>query len=187
MPSYRTVTLLAALLFSGPSAALPQASPAARPATAGDVAFVQGMIQHHGQALEMTTLISERTQRADLKNLGERITVSQRDEIAMMSQWLKVRGESTTSHMQHEGHVMPGMLSPAQMDSLRSARGTTFDQLFLRLMIQHHEGALTMVKELLATPRAAQEPQLFSFVSDVDTDQRAEIARMKALLDTIRR
>lgn len=186
MPSYRAVTLLVALVLAAPAATGAQVSPAARPPTAADVGFVQGMIQHHSQALEMTALISERTQRADLRNLGERITVSQRDEIAMMSQWLKVRGEQTTPRMQHDGHVMPGMLTAAQMDSLRASRGTAFDRLFLKLMIQHHEGALTMVKDLLATPRAAQEPQLFSFVSDVDTDQRAEIARMQALLDTIR-
>jgi uncharacterized protein (DUF305 family) len=156
--------------------------------TWADVAFVQGMIQHHGQALEMTALISGRTQRQDLASLGERITVSQRDEIAMMSQWLKARGEPVTATpSEHAEHAMPGMLSRAQMDSLRASRGSSFDRLFLRLMIQHHEGALVMVKTLLSVPRAAQEPQLFTFVSDVDTDQRAEIARMQALLDTIRR
>lgn len=184
MPFCRAVTVLAAMVLSAPGHAHAQAAPKHTPA---DVQFVQGMIGHHGQALDMTALISGRSKRSDLASLGERITVSQRDEIAMMSNWLRLRGEATTSPMRHEGHIMPGMLNVPQMDSLRAARGDAFDRLFLRYMIQHHEGALAMVKALLATPRAAQEPQLFTFVSDVDTDQRAEIARMQALLDTIRR
>lgn len=196
MSSARILTLLALALPAVSGAQVPPAAPPAaasakapdgtrRNHTAADIAFVQGMIGHHGQALEMTALIPGRAQRPELAMLGERITVSQRDEIAMMTEWLRVRGESPMAGMHHGEHLMPGMLTPPQMDSLRAARGTAFDRLFLRLMIQHHEGALVMVKDLLATPRAAQEPQLFGFVSDVDTDQRAEIRRMQALLDTI--
>jgi uncharacterized protein (DUF305 family) len=80
---------------------------------------------------------------------------------------------------------MPGMLSPAQMDTLSRARGASFDRLFLQYMIQHHEGALVMVAQLLATANAARDPMLFQFASDVDTDQRAEIRRMRALLTTL--
>ena len=151
-----------------------------------DVAFVQGMIGHHAQALEMTALLPGRSTRADMSLLGERITVSQRDEIAMMTDWLRVRGETVppvaATGESHGHHHMPGMLSVAQMDSLRSSKGPPFDQLFLRYMIQHHEGALVMVRELLASPGGAHEPQLYGFASDVDAEQRAEIDRMKRLI-----
>ena len=158
-----------------------------------DVAFVSGMIGHHAQALEMTALIVSRSTRPALRLLGERITVSQRDEIAMMSEWLRVRGEpvpeitATTSHGGHGAHrhAMPGMLSAEQMDTLRAARGARFDQFFLRYMIQHHEGALVMVRDLLAVDGAAREPQLYSFATDVDADQRAEIRRMQSFLESL--
>ncbi len=206
--------LLAALLFPKTpvmaQGAAPSA-PATRPApTAADIAFMQGMIGHHSQALEMVALMGARTRRAPLLELGERISVSQRDEIATMRRWLQDHGASVPdgpmnhaamdhAAMDHSAmaqpgtpqppmaHTMPGMLSPAQMDSLTAATGDRFDQLFLRYMIQHHDGALTMVRQLLGTPGAAQEPQLYSFVADVDTDQRAEIRRMQALLTTLRR
>ena len=168
-------------------------------AHAADVAFMQGMIGHHAQALEMSALVAERSTSTQLPLLAERITVSQRDEIAIMRRWLLERGHTApdtvgTPHDMHTthstthnaAHVMPGMLTPAQMDSLKAARGATFDRLFLQYMIQHHEGALTMVAELLASPAAAREPMIFQFASDVDTDQRAEIRRMRALLSTLR-
>jgi uncharacterized protein (DUF305 family) len=175
------LALGAAVLLAGAVPLGAQPAPARKP-TAADIAFMQGMIGHHAQALDMAALIPSHTRTPTLALLGERITVSQRDEIAMMSEWLRVRGEAVPMAMAHEGHRMPGMLSPAQMDSLRGASGAAFDRLFLRSMIQHHEGALLMVKQLLATQGAAQEPQLFGFASDVDTDQRAEIRRMQALL-----
>lgn len=168
------------------------AIPATANYTAADVAFMQGMIGHHSQALTMAALVADRSTRSEIVLLAERISVSQRDEIAIMQGWLAMRNQAVPTsdgmHAEHVGHgmpAMPGMLSPAQMDSLSATRGADFDRLFLRLMIQHHEGALTMVADLLKTTNAAREPMVFQFVSDVDTDQRAEIRRMQALLATI--
>ena len=153
--------------------------------TEADVRFMQGMIGHHAQALEMTALLSSRTTRADLRALARRIEVSQADEIAMMTTWLTRRGapvpDMHADHA-HEAARMPGMLSAAEMQRLRDARGAAFDRLFLESMIQHHEGALTMVRELFAAPQAGQEPEMFAFVSDVEADQGMEIGRMRALL-----
>lgn len=154
--------------------------------TPADVRFMQGMLGHHAQALEMTALVADRSRNDGLKQLAERIDVSQRDEMAMMRQWLGRRGEPLPDpHAHHAGHLMPGMLTAEQMAALAAARGPAFDRLFLEGMIQHHQGALVMVRELIATPRAAQEPDLFDFVSDVEADQAMEIARMRALLQTI--
>ena len=170
----------------------------AQQAQAADVHFMQGMIGHHAQAIVMAGLAAGRTQRDDMKMLAERIDVAQRDEIATMSQWLAAHGQTVPKPDAHAmaGHdmpdmpgmahdsmpMMPGMATPAQMDSLRAARGAAFDRLFLTYMIRHHEGALTMVAQLFASKGAAQEPAVFQLASDVDTDQRAEIARMRALL-----
>ncbi len=163
---------------------------AARPATAlkhtaADTAFMQGMIGHHAQALEMVALLKTRTETQDMKMLGLRIEVSQNDEIKLMQTWLRDHGESAPDehamHMQHDAKLMPGMLSPEQMAQLAAAKGTEFDRLFLEFMIQHHEGALTMVKELLASPGAAQESNMFAFASDVEADQSAEITRMRRM------
>lgn len=182
---------LAALVGASPVIAQPAASGPV--VTAADVTFMQEMIGHHAQAVEMTALIRTRTRRRDLLTLGERITVSQRDEIAMMRQWLQTRGAPAPAAAAHDmsghtmpaGHtmpMMPGMLTPEQMAALRRARGATFDRLFLEGMIQHHGGALTMVEQLLAVPGAAQESEINRFVTDVDTDQRAEITRMRRML-----
>lgn len=176
-----------------------QAAVAAGPAvTVADIRFMQEMIGHHQQAVEMTALVRARTRRADLRVLSERIAVSQADEIAMMRQWLSTRGAVVPQPAAHDmsghpaGHVMgdtaaahvmmPGMLTAAQMAALRAARGARFDRLFLEGMIQHHGGALTMVQALMATPGAAQESSLNRFVTDVATDQRAEITRMRRML-----
>ncbi|HEY0995234.1 MAG TPA: DUF305 domain-containing protein [Gemmatimonadaceae bacterium] len=185
----RLATLL--LLLSGMRALAAQ-----HPA---DVRFMQGMIGHHAQALEMTALLPARTARPELRMLAERIDVSQRDEIAMMRAWLERHhqpvpdsgahaGHAMAHGMKHDAatpmpHAMPGMLNAAEFDTLRAARGPAFDRHFLRYMIRHHEGALTMVKELLAQPGAGQDSEVYRFASDVDTDQRAEIARMHALLE----
>ncbi|MFN2567745.1 MAG: DUF305 domain-containing protein [Gemmatimonadaceae bacterium] len=158
--------------------------------TAADTRFVQDMIAHHGQALAMTALVPARTTRTEMRLLAERIDVSQRDEIALMRQWLEQRGEQvpsvTSGHEHHAaaGHQMPshGMLTAAEMTQLANATGTGFERLFLQLMIRHHEGALRMVAELFGTPGAAQEPETYRLATDVDADQRAEIARMRALL-----
>jgi uncharacterized protein (DUF305 family) len=152
--------------------------------TAADVAFMQGMIGHHAQALEMTALLPDRTTRADLRALARRIEASQADEMAMMKEWLAKRGEAAPGAHAHHGHgpLMPGMLTPDEMQRLRAAEGTDFERLFLEGMIRHHEGALTMVRELFEVPGAGQEPELFAFASDVEADQAMEIRRMRALL-----
>ena len=153
--------------------------------TPADVRFMQGMIGHHAQALEMTELLATRTASDDMRKLAHRIELSQADEIKMMKRWLEARGQTVPSEHAHHMHgatLMPGMLTPEEMSHLADAKGPEFDRLFLEYMIKHHEGALTMVKELFATPGAAQESEMFAFASDVDADQRMEIDRMGAML-----
>ena len=153
-------------------------------ATPADVKFMQGMIGHHAQAIEMTDLIAARTSREQMKLLGQRIAVSQADEMNMMRTWLKARGQEVPAEHAHHmpGGMMPGMLTPEQMAELTAATGEAFDKLFLRYMIQHHEGALAMVDDLFKTPGAGQEGDINAFAADVDSDQRMEIDRMRALL-----
>ncbi|HEX7138597.1 MAG TPA: DUF305 domain-containing protein [Vicinamibacterales bacterium] len=157
--------------------------------TGADIKFMQGMIGHHAQAIEMTSLIATHTSSEDMKKLGGRIQISQDDEIHMMQTWLSVRGQQVPDrnamHM-HGATLMPGMLSPDEMKQLADAKGVGFDKLFLEGMIKHHGGALTMVQELFATPGAGQDSEIFAFASDVDADQRMEIERMSALLERIK-
>jgi uncharacterized protein (DUF305 family) len=158
---------------------------AAMRATAADIAFMQGMIGHHRQAIEMVELLKTRSQRADMKLLGKRIEVSQNDEIKMMSRWLEDRGAAVPGeHAMHVpgAHMMPGMLTVEQMTALAAASGPAFDTLFLEGMIQHHEGALSMVDDLFKSPGAGQEAHIFDFASHVDADQRMEIHRMRGML-----
>ena len=152
--------------------------------TPADVKFMQGMIGHHAQAVEMVALIADRTASEDLKRLGLRIQVSQEDEMNMMRKWLEVRGEKVPGpHAHHEpGGFMPGMLTPEEMAQLAAAKGKEFDRLFLQGMIKHHGGALTMVDELFKSPGAGQEGDIFAFASDVDADQRMEMERMYMML-----
>ena len=157
--------------------------------TAADVTFMQGMIAHHAQAVEMTSLVPTHTASPDVTRLAERIAVSQADEMTMMREWLTRRGvapdDAHASHHAHHGSagsLMPGMLTDSEMSELRAAKGTRFDELFLAGMIRHHEGALVMVRTLLETPGAGQEPELFAFVSDVEADQGMEIRRMRRML-----
>jgi uncharacterized protein (DUF305 family) len=152
--------------------------------TETDVQFMQGMIGHHAQALEMTELLKTRTNSDDMRKLAGRIETSQADEIKMMQTWLERRGQPLPDpHAHHHGgKLMPGMLTAEEMDRLAAAKGPDFDRLFLELMIKHHEGALVMVKELFATAGAGQESEIFAFASDVDSDQRMEIDRMSAML-----
>jgi uncharacterized protein (DUF305 family) len=152
--------------------------------SAADAQFMEGMIRHHAQALEMTALVSARSSRVETRTLAERIEVSQTDEIRMMQRWLEVRGHSAPGQHAHhgDGTLMPGMLTPDEMSRLAQATGAAFDRLFLSLMIKHHEGALVMVKELFATPGSGQESEIFAFASDVVADQRMEIQRMDTLL-----
>jgi uncharacterized protein (DUF305 family) len=157
-------------------------------ATGADVKFMQGMIHHHAQALEMADLLATRTQSEDMKKLALRISLSQADEIKMMRRWLEVRGQEVPS--EHAHHVpgapmMPGMLAQEEMNRLEAVRGPEFDRLFLEGMIKHHAGALTMVQELFATPGAGQDSEVFAFASDVDADQRMEIDRMGAMLEEL--
>jgi uncharacterized protein (DUF305 family) len=168
------------------------------PSAAADVKFMQGMIMHHAQAIEMTALIELSTKNKDLRSLGARISSSQSDEIKFMKRWLAVRGEpisATPSKMpamnmpghsmdmsNHQMALMPGMLTPKQMEALRKAKGEEFDRLFLTGMIQHHDGALIMVKQMFDTAGAGQDAELFNFATDVDSTQRAEIRIMQSML-----
>jgi uncharacterized protein (DUF305 family) len=158
------------------------------PHSPADVKFMQNMILHHAQAVEMVALIESRTENKKLRSLSERITRSQSDEIKFMKRWLASRGEPAElamphlTGMDHSMH-MPGMLTSRQMDDLKKANGKEFDQLFLRGMIQHHNGALTMVKDLFDTAGAGQDAELFNFVTDVDSGQRAEIKIMQIMLE----
>ena len=159
-----------------------------------DVAFMQGMISHHAQALAMVALIPTHTTRPEIQLIGERIKISQQDEIKLMQHWLQDHNEPVTvvdsNHVAHmpgmEGMsmMMPGMLTPEQMAQLAQAKGPAFDTLFLKGMIRHHEGAIKMVKDLFATG-AGQAPEVFTFASGADADQRAEILRMRSVLNAI--
>jgi uncharacterized protein (DUF305 family) len=156
-------------------------------ATAADIKFMQGMIGHHAQAVEMVALINDRSTNPDMKMLGLRIQVSQDDEMNMMRRWLADRGAAIPGpHSHHEpGGFMPGMLTAEEMAQLAAAKGVEFDRLFLRGMIKHHAGAITMVEELFKSPGAGQEGGIFAFASDVDADQRMEIDRMGQMLREI--
>ena len=161
-------------------------APLHRGVNAADVAFMQGMIGHHAQAVEMVGLLQSRTTRDDMRALGLRIEVSQNDEIRFMRGWLDAHGQAQPSPHAHHGDgatLMPGMLTADEMARLADAHGPGFDRLFLEGMIKHHAGALTMVHDLFAIAGAGQDPEIFAFASDVDADQRMEIERMRALLD----
>jgi uncharacterized protein (DUF305 family) len=162
------------------------------PRSQADVEFMQGMIMHHQQAVKMTALMASHTENKDLRLLGERISSSQSAEIKFMQRWLAARGESVSMampgmpDMDKSGHpmaLMPGMLSPEQMAALRKANGAEFDHLFLTGMIQHHNGALIMVKDLFDTAGAGQDADLFNFATDADNTQRAEIKIMETMLE----
>jgi uncharacterized protein (DUF305 family) len=196
-----------------PSRRLPASTTAKLPPLSHtDVEFMQGMIMHHAQAVEMTALIASHTQNEGLQKLGARISSSQTSEINFMRRWLATRGQplslpdsamngmagmkhadmnnSETKNqdmkdmdMSNHGMMMPGMLTPQQMDALRKASGAEFDHLFLTGMIQHHNGALTMVKDLFNSAGAGQDAEIFDFATDADNTQRAEIGIMQAMLE----
>jgi uncharacterized protein (DUF305 family) len=157
--------------------------------TAADVSFMQGMIGHHAQAIEMVELLKSRTNSDDMRKLAARIEVSQTDEMKMMREWLEARGAKVPDEHAHHapGARMPGMLTPEEMATLAAAKGRTFDKLFLESMIRHHGGALVMVRDLFATPAAGQESEIYTFASDVVADQRMEIARMAAMLKELQK
>jgi uncharacterized protein (DUF305 family) len=176
-----------------PSKTLPSSTKATLPPRSqADVEFMQDMIMHHSQAVEMTALIASHTENKDLRLLGARISSSQSDEIKFMRRWLAARGEPVSMakpempgmDMPREPvALMPGMLTPEQMETLRKAKDAEFDKLFLTGMIQHHNGALTMVKDLFETAGAGQDAELFNFATDADNTQRAEIKIMQGMLE----
>ena len=176
-----------------PSRTLPPSTKGVLPQESqADVEFMQGMIIHHSQAVEMTALIPSHTENKDLRLLGARISRSQSSEIQFMQRWLTARGEPISMampgmpEMDKSGQsmpLMPGMLTPEQMEALRKAKGAEFDHLFLTGMIQHHDGALTMVKDLFNTPGAGQDAEIFDFATDADNTQRAEIRIMQSMLE----
>lgn len=158
-------------------------------ATPADVTFMQGMIHHHAQAIDMTDLLATRTDSGDMKKLALRIELSQADEIKMMRRWLEVRGQEAPGPHEHHlpgAPLMPGMLNAEEMARLAAAKGAQFDRLFLEGMIKHHGGAITMVQELFATAGAGQESVMYAFASDVDADQRMEIDRMGGMLAALK-
>ena len=165
----------------------PSPRPVSRyPHTQADVRFMTNMIGHHAQALEMAALAPANGASPAVRRLAERIEAGQQDEIASMRQWLSDRGEPLPdAHHSMHVHAMPGMLSEAQMKELEAARGAAFDRLFLTYMIQHHRGAVAMVKQLYGTPGAAQDDTVFKFADDVGVDQTTEIARMERMLDAL--
>ncbi|MGQ0703688.1 MAG: DUF305 domain-containing protein [Gemmatimonadales bacterium] len=191
------VTLLACAAGSAGAQARPltpaevvRADSGRPPYTEADVHFMSGMIAHHAQAVRMASWAPSRSAGPSVRALCERIVVAQRDEIALMQQWLKDRSlpvpdpDPRGHRMPGMDHhvLMPGMLSPAQMDSLGRARGAEFDRLFLAFMIQHHEGALTMVEQLIGSAAAAQDDSVFKLAADISADQTAEIDRMYLML-----
>jgi uncharacterized protein (DUF305 family) len=202
-----TTAVLLVVMLAGGQAPPPQTAPIIQPGAPGqpsrvitaekaadtsgvrfteaDVRFMQGMIAHHAQALEMTALVADRTADAELRKLALRIEMSQADEIEMMEAWLTARGQALPDPHAHHGpdHArMPGMLTAAEMQRLAAAKGVAFERLFLEFMIKHHDGALVMVKDLYSSPGAGQEPEIFAFASDVEADQFMEIRRMAIML-----
>jgi uncharacterized protein (DUF305 family) len=178
----------------GQSSRVLTASQAVDPAGASlsdaDMQFMQGMIGHHAQAIEMTALLPARTAREDMRLLARRIELSQADEIKMMQDWLTARGlplPDPHAHHTPGAALMPGMLTAEEMARLAAATGAEFDRLFLEGMIKHHGGALTMVRTLFAGAGAGQDTEIYAFASDVEADQRMEIDRMGALLNQMSR
>src|SRR5438094_1650512 len=188
----RSIAFVLALTASaaGASTAKP-----AKNYTPADVHFMAGMIGHHAQAIQMAGWAPSHGASQSIRVLCERIVVAQTDEIAMSQRWLREHGEyvppaDPRGHIMQgmaEPMLMPGMLTPAQMAQLDSARGPAFDRLFLTYMIQHHQGAITMVQQLLAVPGAAQDGPIFRFASDVNADQTTEINRMTLMLEDLKR
>lgn len=172
-----------------------QANPAGYPITRADVDFVTGMISHHAQAVVMAKLAPERASSRAVQTLCARMLNAQTDEIVLFQRWLEDHGQPVPEAkpmpmkmmmggMEHE-MMMPGMLSDAQMQELERSTGVEFDRNFLTFMIQHHEGAVTMVSNLLASPGAAQDVAVYKFASDIYADQTTEITRMKQMLSAL--
>jgi uncharacterized protein (DUF305 family) len=194
-PKPETAPIVQPGVPGAPSKQLPASTTGRVPALSpADVDFMQGMIMHHSQAVEMTALIPSHTENKAIRTLGSRISRSQSDEMNFMKRWLALRGQATSMSMpgmpsmDMKGDAMPpmpGMLTDAQMEALRQAKGADFDRLFLSGMIQHHNGALIMVKQLFDTAGAGQDADIFDFATDADNTQRAEIKIMQNMLKDI--
>lgn len=165
------------------------------PYTAADIQFMSAMIKHHAQAIDMSRLAPTHGANRSVRTLAERIINAQQDEIATMQQWLSERLQPVPeakagpmkmkiNGMEHE-MLMPGMLTDVQMKQLEQSSGAAFDRLFLTFMIQHHRGAISMVRDLFSTYGAGQDESVFKFASDVNVDQSTEIARMEKMLAAI--
>ncbi|MCH2497457.1 MAG: DUF305 domain-containing protein [Erythrobacter sp.] len=151
-----------------------------------DVSFMQGMIVHHQQAVDMAKLVRQRTNNEAVLKTADRIEAGQKDEMEFMRTWLEDRNlDVAMQGMGHAHHTMKGMASPEQMRELAAANGTAFDRLFLELMVAHHLGAVDMVDELHGVSGSAYDPVMYEFTNDVVSDQRSEIDRMNATLATL--
>jgi uncharacterized protein (DUF305 family) len=153
--------------------------------TEADVRFMQGMIAHHAQAIYMSRLAASHRANPRVLKFANKIDQSQQAEIRLMQEWLRANGQFAPDTSAWRHMTMPGMLSDDQLAQLDAAKGADFDRLFLTFMIQHHEGALAMVKDLFATPRAGQEIDVSVFANDVHTVQTAEIGTMRQMLHTL--
>lgn len=182
----------------GDPAAIANARPDSNrfPYTEADVHFMSGMIGHHSQAITMSKLAPTRAASTSIRTLAARIINAQQDEISLMQQWLRGHGQPVPEvtamgikmkmgGMEHD-MSMPGMLTEAQMKQLEAANGKMFDELFLTFMIQHHQGALSMVKDLFGSPGAGQDETTFKLANDVNADQETEIARMQKMLVSLK-
>jgi uncharacterized protein (DUF305 family) len=199
MKAYRVLAVLG-LAMAGhvlPAAAQSGTTtyPGRYPFTEADVHFISGMIHHHAQALVMAALIPERTSNASLRTLGRRVIASQEDEIVLFQSWLEERNQPVPeptpgpvtmkmNGMEHD-MLMPGMLTEEQVTQLEAASGVEFERLFLTYMIQHHQGAITMVNQLFSSAGAAQDDAVYKFASDIYADQSTEIERMQQMLSTL--
>ena len=204
--SNRTVAVwigLAGVFIAAQSVSAQSATPNVQsgPAyTSADVQFMQGMIGHHAQAVVMAAMAPTHGASTKVALFCRKVDISQRDEIVLMQTWLRDRGQAVPDPLTARVHdsmagmdmgdhamLMPGMLTPEQLKQLDQARDTTFDRLFLTFMIQHHQGALTMVATLFDSPGAGQTPEIFGYATGVDADQRAEIERMEGMLSPLQR
>lgn len=160
----------------------PVTIPAGSMITEADVRFMQGMIAHHAQAVVMSRMAAKNGASPRVLKLAQKIDLAQAGEIALMQDWLRAYQQFVPDTSAWRGMTMPGMLTTAQMAELATARAADFDRQFLTLMIKHHEGALSMVADLLKSPRAAQEVDINVFANDVETTQTAEIGLMRQML-----
>jgi uncharacterized protein (DUF305 family) len=189
------LAVIAVVAGYAPVAAQARADTGRTDYTAADVHFMAGMIGHHAQAILMAGWAPSHGASPSVRALCERIVVGQGDEIVLMQRWLRDRHEAVpagdASHFMmagmDPGTLMPGMLTPAQLARLDSARGAEFDRLFLTFMIQHHQGAITMVDQLFGSQGGGEQEVVFRFASDVYADQSTEIARMNRMLDALKR